>query len=153
VIARALDPRALNPGALDARWVRWSVAVLLAVSGYVHAELYVTGYRQVHVVGVLFLIQASASFALVLLLGIGAPPALTVLSGLVTIGALGGFLASRTVGVFGFTERGLQPAPQALISLIAEVAILVVLVLAVRPARTRTTVRVRTNAPASERPR
>lgn len=125
----------MSTRALGARWVRWTVAALLVVSGYVHAELYVTGYRQVHVVGVLFLIQASASFALALLLAIGAPPTLTALSGLVTLGALGGFLASRTVGVFGFTERGFQPAPQAAISLVVELAILAVLVAAVLPGR------------------
>lgn len=42
-------------------------------------------------------------------------------------GALIGFAASRTVGIFGFIERGLQPAPQALISVLAEVATLALL--------------------------
>ncbi len=43
-------------------------------------------------------------------------------------GALAGFAASRTVGIFGFLERGLEPAPQALISLLVEVAALALLV-------------------------
>jgi hypothetical protein len=43
------------------------------------------------------------------------------------LGALGGFLASRTVGVFGFIERGFDPAPQALISVLAEIAVLLLL--------------------------
>ena len=39
-------------------------------------------------------------------------------------GALVGFIASRTIGFLGFVEYGLQPAPQALISLIVETAAL-----------------------------
>jgi hypothetical protein len=58
--------------------VRVLAAAATAVTGYVHAELYVDG----------------------------------------------GFAMSRTVGIFGFTERGLQPAPQALISLVAELTLL-----------------------------
>ena len=38
-------------------------------------------------------------------------------------GALIGFGLSRTVGLFGFVERGLQPAPQALLSILAETAV------------------------------
>lgn len=34
---------------------------------------------------------------------------------------------TRTVGVFGFTERGWQPAPQSLISVLVEVATLILL--------------------------
>ena len=97
----------------------------LATSGFIHAQLYVDDYRFIHVVGVLFLLQAAASFALTALLlaglltrtpiwiHVGAPGA--------ALGALGGFAASRTVGVFGFIEHGLQPAPQSLLSVLAEV--------------------------------
>lgn len=106
----------------------------LGVSGYIHAQLYVDGYRSIHVVGLLFLLQAAASFALAALLAAGVvirPPALIELAAAATaLGALAGFAASRTVGVFGFTEHGLQPAPQALISLLAEVAAIVLLITA-----------------------
>jgi hypothetical protein len=44
-----------------------------------------------------------------------------------TAGALAGFVLSRTVGILGFVEHGLQPAPQALISVLVEVAALVLL--------------------------
>lgn len=98
----------------------------LAASGTVHAQLYLDGYRYVHAVGVLFLVQAAASFGLGALLLVGAllpPPALIQLVAVGTaLGALAGFAASRTVGVFGFIEHGLQPAPQALISILAECA-------------------------------
>ncbi|WP_322778286.1 hypothetical protein [Frankia sp. Cas4] len=42
-------------------------------------------------------------------------------------GALGGFILSRTVGVFGFVERGLQPSPQAIASILLEIATLLTL--------------------------
>ncbi len=42
-------------------------------------------------------------------------------------GALFGFVASRTVGIDGFLERGLNPAPQALLSVLLEVAVLLLL--------------------------
>ncbi|MBW8804307.1 MAG: hypothetical protein JF587_10695 [Catenulisporales bacterium] len=104
------------------------MAVTLAISGYIHAQLYVTGYRSIHVIGVLFLIQASASFALAALLPLGGPVLLRLVAGGAAVGALGGFLASRTVGVFGFTEHGWEPSPQSLISVLVEVGTLLLLV-------------------------
>ncbi|MGY4926508.1 hypothetical protein [Streptomyces sp. 900105755] len=109
--------------------LRWATAGTLAAGGYLHAQLYVDGYRYVHVIGPLFLLQAGASFALAVLLAAGTPPLLLRAAAAgVAAGALGGFAASRTVGVFGFTERGLQPAPQAGLSLLAETGTLLFLV-------------------------
>jgi len=103
-------------------------AATLAVSGYIHAQLYVDGYRFIHVVGVMFLLQAAASFALAALLLAGtvlrSPALLDLAAAGTAAGALAGFVASRTIGVFGFTEHGFQPAPKALISVLVEVATL-----------------------------
>ncbi|MFF4762058.1 hypothetical protein [Streptomyces sp. NPDC001292] len=107
--------------------VRAAIAATLAGSGYIHARLYVDEYRFIRVVGPLFLLQASVSFAVAALLLIGMPPLLKLAAAGVALGALGGFAASRTVGVFGFTEHGLQPAPQALLSLLAEAGTLLLL--------------------------
>ncbi|WP_037868929.1 hypothetical protein [Streptomyces sp. NRRL S-813] len=107
--------------------LRAAIAATLAGSGYIHAQLYVDEYRFIHVVGLLFLLQASVSFAVAALLLIGMPPLLRVAAAGVALGALAGFAASRTVGVFGFTEKGLQPAPQALLSLLAETCTLLLL--------------------------
>ncbi|MER6982438.1 hypothetical protein [Streptomyces carpinensis] len=112
---------------LHAPILRVALAATLAVSGYIHAQLYVQEYRFIHVVGLLFLLQASASFALAVLLLIGMPPLLRAAAAGVALGALAGFAASRTVGVFGFSEHGLQPAPQALVSLLAEAGTLLLL--------------------------
>ncbi|MEY9857957.1 hypothetical protein ABH935_003570 [Catenulispora sp. GAS73] len=108
--------------------LRVASAATLSISGYIHAQLYVTGYRFIHVVGVLFLLQASASFAVAALVLIGGPVLLRLAAAGAAAGALGGFAASRTVGVFGFTERGWQPSPQSLISVLVEVATLLLLV-------------------------
>lgn len=106
-------------------------AATLTTSGYIHAQLYIDGYRYIHIVGVLFLLQAAASFALatLLLAGTVARPSVLIELGAAatTLGALAGFTASRTIGVFGFTEHGLQPAPQALVSVLAEAATLTLL--------------------------
>ncbi|MEU6194389.1 hypothetical protein [Streptomyces sp. NPDC047061] len=111
----------MNSRGLPTTALRRATAATLAVGGYVHAQLYVDGYRFIHVIGPLFLLQASASLALAALLMTGTPPLLLRAGAAgVALGALGGFTASRTVGVFGFTERGLQPAPQAVLGLLAE---------------------------------
>ena len=113
-----------------------ATAATLATSGAVHAQLYLSGYRTIPVIGTLFLLQASASIALAVLLLAGAllraPATLYLAAAATAAGALAGFAASRTTGIFGFTERGLQPAPQALVSLLAEAATLVLLAVIAR---------------------
>ena len=114
--------------------MRLGIAAGLALTGYLHANLYVHGYRSLHVIGASFLWLAGASFALAALFLVAAllvvatavpEPALLRLAAFgLAAGALAGFVLSRTVGLFGFLERGLQPAPQALLSLVAESAVL-----------------------------
>jgi hypothetical protein len=108
-----------------------TVAALLAVSGYVHLDLYRHGYRYIHDIGVAFVLQAAGSFAIVVLLlaslAIAGSPVLRLGAAGLAAGALVAFGLSRTVGVFGFEERGLQPSPQALVSVVAEGAVLLVL--------------------------
>ncbi|MFG2633827.1 hypothetical protein ACGFX8_07695 [Streptomyces sp. NPDC048362] len=118
----------MNARRLLAPTLRSATAATLGAGGYIHAQLYIDGYRFIHIVGPLFLLQASASFALAALLLVGMSPLLlrTAAAG-VALGALGGFTASRTVGVFGFTEHGLQPEPQAVLSLLAESGTLLLL--------------------------
>lgn len=108
--------------------VRLLTAVATAATGYVHADLYLNGgYRTIPTVGPSFLVLSSGAFAVAALLLIGTSPVLRLAAAGIAAGALGGFVLSRTIGVFGFTERGLQPAPQALISLISELGALTLL--------------------------
>ncbi|PZS35277.1 MAG: hypothetical protein DLM61_02135 [Pseudonocardiales bacterium] len=115
----------MNPAV--ALGARVAAAGCLATSGVIHAELYLHGYRTIPGVGPAFLLQASGALAVAVLL----LPTATVVPRLaaagLALGALGGFAASRTMGVFGFIEYGLQPAPQALISVLVEIATLAVL--------------------------
>jgi hypothetical protein len=111
---------------------RLGAAGCLAASGVIHAELYLHGYRVIPGVGPAFLLQASGAAAVALLLLLTASIVPRLIAAGLAFGALAGFAASRTVGIFGFVERGLEPAPQALISLLVEVATLVLLVVDVR---------------------
>ena len=107
--------------------IRLGVAATVAGSGYVHASLYVNGYRFIAHIGPMFLLQAAVSFAVAALLLVGGPLMLQVAAAGTALGALGGFVLSRTVGIWGFTERGFQPRPDALLSVLAETATLALL--------------------------
>ncbi|WP_410566843.1 hypothetical protein [Amycolatopsis sp. cmx-4-61] len=110
--------------------LRIATAVCLAATGFLHAQLYAGGYRVIPVIGPAFLAQASASMAVALLLLAGGPRWLRLTAAALAAGALAGFVLSRTTGLFGFSERGFQPAPQALLSVSAEVAVLVLVAVA-----------------------
>jgi len=103
---------------------RAGAAGCLAASGAVHAHLYLHGYRTIPGVGPAFLLQASGAFAVTFLLLVTSAAVPRLAAAALALGSLGGFAASRTVGIFGFVERGLQPAPQALMSILTEVAVL-----------------------------
>jgi hypothetical protein len=105
--------------------VRAGISVTLIVSGYVHAYLYVDGYRSIPAIGPSFLLQASLSFALAVLILAGGPWWLTAAAAALALGALAAFALSRTVGVFGFTEVGWQPTPYGALAVIAEVLTMV----------------------------
>ncbi|MGH3826879.1 MAG: hypothetical protein ACRDQX_06870 [Pseudonocardiaceae bacterium] len=92
---------------------RVGAASCLAASGVIHAQLYVPGYRVIPGVGPAFLRQASGSLTVTRLAAAG-----------LAAGALGGFVPSRTIGIFGFIEYGRQPAPRAVISVIVELTTL-----------------------------
>jgi drug/metabolite transporter (DMT)-like permease len=102
---------------------RLALAVALAVSGVSHAYLYIHGYHHIPTIGTAFLLQASVSFALALLIVIGGPSWLQWAAAALAGGALGAFVLSRTVGLFGFSETGWEPSPHAAISVVAEVLV------------------------------
>ena len=93
----------------------------MAVSGVVHAYLYIHGYRDIPAVGPAFLVQGSVFCALALLILAGGPAWLQLVAAIGAAGSLVAFTLSRTVGLFGFTETGWQPSPYAAITVIAEV--------------------------------
>ena len=108
--------------------LRVGISATLAISGIVHADLYIHGYRSIPTVGPAFLLQGSAFCALAVVILVGAPDWLSWLGAVLSVGTLIAFALSRTVGLFGFSEHGLQPSPQAAISLLTEVLTVVLVV-------------------------
>jgi hypothetical protein len=100
--------------------LRLGLAVSLAVSAYSHAYLYIHGYQHIPMIGTAFLIQASVSFSLALLIVAGGPWWLEWGAAAMAGGSLVAFVLSRTVGLFGFTERGWDPSPHAALTVVAE---------------------------------
>ena len=100
--------------------IRLGLFASLAVSGVIHAYLYINGYRYIPTVGPAFLLQGSVFCALAVLILVGGPQWLRWAGGLLSVGTLIAFVLSRTVGLFGFTERGWDPAPYAVLSVVAE---------------------------------
>jgi len=101
--------------------VRLGLAVSLTISAASHAYLYVHGYRHIPTIGTAFMIQASLSFAIALVILVGGPGWLRWAGAALAAGSLVAFVMSRTVGLSGFLERGWDPAPYAAVSVMAEV--------------------------------
>ncbi len=116
-------------------FLRLAVAATLAVSGVIHAYLYIHGYNHIPTVGPAFLLQASMFCALAVLILAGAPQWFRWAGALLSVGTLIAFALSRTTGLFGFTERGWEPSPHAAISVIAEVLTMVLVAASVLSGR------------------
>ncbi|WP_260860573.1 hypothetical protein [Mycobacterium tilburgii] len=76
--------------------IRVGYAVSLLGSSASHAYLYVHGYHHIPVIGIAFLLQASVSFALALLILLGGPWWLRLAAGATAGGSLIAFVLSRT---------------------------------------------------------
>ena len=84
--------------------LRVAGAALLAATGGIHLDLYLTGYRSVPVIGWLFLLQVIAAFGLALaVLVTGSRLAAAAGAGF-ALSTLGGYLLSVWTGLFGFRE-------------------------------------------------
>lgn len=123
---------------------RVAISASLAVSGFVHAYLYVDGYRDIPTVGPAFLVQGSAFCALAVLILAGGPAWLRLAAALGAFTSLIAFGLSRTVGLAGFSETGWQPTPYAMLAVVAE--IVTVLLVAATAAPRRPTARPSTNS-------
>src|ERR1700741_487826 len=100
--------------------LRLALAVSLAVAPASHAYLYIHGYQHIPMIGTAFLVQASVSFSLALLIVAGGPWWIEWAAAAMAGGSLVAFILSRTVGLFGFTERGWDPSPHAALTVVAE---------------------------------
>jgi plastocyanin len=111
-------------------FLRYFGAVLLLVGGLVHLQLYFDGYRDFpnENLGRSFLLNAAASVAVAALLFLRRDTLVRLAGVAIAAGTLVAFALSRTGdGIFGFTESGLNPSPQASIALLAEIGAIAVL--------------------------
>ncbi len=109
----------------------------VAVGGLVHLQLHFDGYRSTPDanLGRSFVLNGIASLVVAIAL-LARPTVVVRLAGLgLSLGTLVAFALSRTDrGVFGFTEHGLQPSPQAMIAVAVELAATALIVITFVPA-------------------
>src|ERR1700682_6751717 len=81
--------------------VRSGIGATLAISGVIHAYLYIHGYQYIPTIGTAFLVQASVFCALGVLVAAGGPAWLRWAGGVSSVAALIAFALSRPVGFAG----------------------------------------------------
>ena len=114
--------------------LRVAGAGLLAATGAIHLDLYLTGYRSIPVIGWLFLLQVIAAFTLAAaVLASGSRLAAAAGAGF-ALSTLGGYLLSVWIGLFGFTEVRTTAGIVAGVIEVAAFAVLAVLAAAPGPA-------------------
>jgi plastocyanin len=109
---------------------RLVAAAAVLVSGLVHLQLYFDGYRDFSDAnfGRSFMLNAVASVVLAVALVFRREVIVRLAAAGLLVGTLIAFALSRSdVEVFGFTETGLNPSPQATVALVAEIVGLVAL--------------------------
>ncbi|HEY1822607.1 MAG TPA: hypothetical protein VGG83_22000 [Trebonia sp.] len=114
-----------RPGALESRIARAAVLALTATgagflvwSAVIHLELWGDGYKDISVIGPLFLVQAIASIVLALAVVAFRWLALIVAGAVAGVATAVGLLLSVYVGLFGYTES--LAVPYATLSLAVE---------------------------------
>ena len=106
-------------------------AVAIVIGGLVHLQLYFDGYRDVPNanLGRSFLVNGFGSMIVAVALLARRDIVVRLAAIGLVVGTLIAFVVSRTdTGVFGFTEEGFQPSPQAALTVIVEIVALVALI-------------------------
>lgn len=85
--------------------VRVALALLVAAAGAVHLYLWFDYFHRVHVVGVLFLVNAAAGVLIGLALLVRGRALAAAAAGAYAIATLAGFVVSTRWGLFGYRER------------------------------------------------
>jgi hypothetical protein len=84
--------------------LRLGGAGLLAATGAIHLDLYLTGYRSIPTIGWLFLLQVITAFGLAAAVLVTGSRLLAAAGAGFALATLGGYLLSIWIGLFGFTE-------------------------------------------------
>ncbi len=77
---------------------------LLAATGAIHLDLYLTGYRSIPVIGWMFLLQVIAAFGLAAAVLVTGARIIAAAGAGFALATLGGYLLSVWIGLFGFKE-------------------------------------------------
>jgi hypothetical protein len=77
---------------------------LLAATGAIHLDLYLTGYRSIPVIGWMFLLQVIAAFGLAAAVVATGSRLIAAAGAGFALATLGGYLLSVWIGLFGFKE-------------------------------------------------
>ena len=109
--------------------LRLAGAGLLAVTGTIHLDLYLTGYRSIPVIGWLFLVQVIAAFALAAAVLVSGSRLAAAAGAGSALSVLGGYLLSVWIGLFGFKEIRTTAGIVAGVIEVAAFAVLAVLAL------------------------
>ncbi len=116
-----------GPGALSGPLARWAVnvlavagAALMVWSAVVHLQLWGDGYKDISVIGPLFLAQGIGAIVIAALLVLLRRLALLVAGAVTLVATAAGLLLSVYFGLFGYTES--LAVPYAKSSLVVEFA-------------------------------
>jgi hypothetical protein len=100
-----------GPSALHSPAARWAINVLAVVgagltvwSGVIHLQLWSEGYKDISVIGPLFLVQGIGSIVVALALVVFRRVFLLAAGAALMVGTGVGLLFSATVGLFGYQE-------------------------------------------------
>lgn len=111
LLRRTVQRLTRGPATLPSPVARWAITALAVVgagltvwSGVIHLQLWSQGYRDISVIGPLFLVQGIASIALALALVVFRRVFLLAAGAALLAGTGVGLLLSATVGLFGYQE-------------------------------------------------
>jgi hypothetical protein len=114
-----------RPGALQSRIARWTVLVLAGIgagflvwSGVIHLMLWSDGYKDISVIGPLFLVQAIGCIILAVAIVAFRWLALIAAGAVAGVATAVGLLLTASVGLFGYVES--LTVPYATLSLAVE---------------------------------
>jgi predicted lipoprotein with Yx(FWY)xxD motif len=79
-------------------------AALLVVTGSIHLDLYLTGYRSIPTIGWMFALQVAAAYCLAIAIGCTRSRIAAASGATFALSTLGGYLLSVWIGLFGFKE-------------------------------------------------
>ncbi len=114
--------------------LRVAGAALLAATGGIHLDLYLTGYRSIPTIGWLFLLQVIAAFGLALAVLVSGSRLAAAAGAGFALSTLAGYLLSVWIGLFGFKEVRTTAGIVAGVIEVAAFAALAVLALTPPPA-------------------